>query len=383
MPKQKLTNTFLKRVPIPKTKSKVLYTDIVNKDLCLEVKANSSKTFFYRYIDNKKTKYVKVGSFPSTKVDDARTKVEELKNSLLTKQVNTTVIDTSSLTPSITLGEFYEKYYLAYIKTSKKSYKEDMSFYNNHILPLYKDTPMNQINRANITQLHIQLIQVKNLKPSTANKLIKYLSHTYNLAISWSIPNVTVNPTKFIKLFVEDNLVERYLNKEEIQRLLKIAKRNSNPYVLPLIQFLLLTGARKSEVLNAKWCDIDLINDIFTIPLSKSNKIRRVPISKKLKSILETLPKYDTYVFPSLHTKDAPMKNFEFHWYRIRKEANLEDVRIHDLRHTYASTLVNAGVSLYVVQKLLGHSDISITQRYAHLNNDSLYDATSLAETLI
>jgi len=243
---------------------------------------------------------------------------------------------------------------------------------------------MNNITRADITTKHILLIQDNKLKPSTANKFIKYLSHTYNLAISWEIPYIELNPTHHIKLFKEDNLVERYLSKQEIKKLLHIASLNDNPLILPILQFLLLTGARKSEVLNAKWEDIDLHNNIFTIPLTKAGKVRRIPISPKLKEIITHIPRYNTpYLFPSTVDPMKPLVNLSFHWNKIRIAANLVDVRIHDLRHTYASALVNAGVSLYEVQKLLGHSNVAVTQRYAHLSNDSLYDAACCAEGLV
>jgi len=380
MPKQKITNTFLKRVPIPKDKSKVLYSDTMTKGLILEVRSNGTKTFYYRYYKKSKTHYKKIGRYPDMDINSSRRTIENI----IVSSSNTELFNSQdSSSNAITLQEFYENYYLPFIQTSKKSYKQDISYYRNHILPIWGTTSMNKITQVDITTKHISLVKENKLSFSTANKLIKYISYTYNLALSWNIPHITCNPTKYIKLFAEDNIVEKYLTKEEIKTILHIASKNENPLILHILQFLILTGARKNEVLQAKWEDIDLINNIFTIPLSKSGKVRRIPISPKLQSIIQSIPKYDSpYLFPSFKTK-LPMKKFEYHWYKIRKEANLDNVRLHDLRHTFASTLVNAGVSLYEVQKLLGHSNISITQRYAHLSNNSLFNAVCVVQNVI
>ena len=131
-------------------------------------------------------------------------------------------------------------------------------------------------------------------------------------------------------------------------------------------------------MITAQWRYIDLVNKIWTIPLTKNGKIRRVPITPQLETILNKQPKINQYIFPNSST-NKPIVNLMFHWQKIRKDANIQDVGIHDLRHTYASTLVNSGRSLYEVQQLLGHSDVSVTQKYSHLTNNSLYEAASCA----
>lgn len=379
MPKQKITKTFLHRVSIPRTKSKILYSDTINNGLVLEVRNNGAKTFYCRYYKENKTLYKKIGSYPEMDINDIRNKFILMNNQLNNPQNTSVLIHQNILkNKSMTLGEFFYKYYLPYIKTSKKSFREDNSFYKNHILPLWENEPMNNISRADITAAHISLVRDKKLSNSVANKLIKFLSYTYNLAISWDISGVTTNPTRFIKLLKENEHKERYLSDEEIKNMLDVASKSSNPLIKSFLEFLLLTGARKSEALSAKWEDIDLINNIFTIPLTKAGKIRRVPISNKLSLILKSMPKLDeTYLFVSIKT-NKPMKNIDHYWYDIRKKADINDVRLHDLRHTFASNLVNKGVSIYEVQKLLGHSNISITQRYAHLSNQSLIDAVNM-----
>ncbi len=383
MPKVKLTNTFVKRVNIPKVE-KIRYVDVDNNSLVLEVKSNGLKTFYYKYNRDTKTIYKKIANFPEMNLDEVKEKLKILESNFCiksNKQIEDKMLDVNQdnekVNNSLTVEEFYNNYYLPFIKTSKKSFKADVSYFNNHILSSWKNIPLNKLSKQNITNKHIQLLN-NELSPSTANKLLKYLSYFYNLAMLWEIPNVNSNPVKNIKPFKVDNLIERYLNKEEINTLLFYASKIDNPFIKPIIETLILTGGRKSEVLNLKWDDVDFNNMILTFVNTKSNRNRKIPISKSFCKVLKEMPRINDYLFPSLKLKNRPFKNLMFYWMKLKKQINLHDVRIHDLRHTFASILVNQGVSLYEVQKLLGHSSISITQRYAHLSNESLKNAVDI-----
>ncbi len=383
MPKAYITNTFTRRAKCPKDKTKIVYFDTKDTGLVLEVRATGTKTYYYRYTTNGKTKLKKLADTISITANQARTQVQKLKKNQEHNNFQLLTPQPSNPNPTITIEDFYTNHYLPFIKTSKKSYRQDINFYKNHILPQWKHLPMNELTRAMITQKHISLVQDNNLSPNTANKLLKYLSHTYNLALDWETKGIEINPVAKVKLFPVTNLIERFLTKEETTRLLNAASKVDNVYIKPIIEFLILTGARKTEVLTAKWQYIDLVNKLWTIPLTKSGKVRRVPITPQLETVIQSIPRRNTeYIFPSLLT-NKPMKNFEFHWYKIRTAALLEDVRIHDLRHSYASILVNSGRSIYEVQQLLGHSNVSVTQRYAHLSKNSLFEAAECAGRLL
>jgi integrase len=146
-------------------------------------------------------------------------------------------------------------------------------------------------------------------------------------------------------------------------------------YIVPM---LILTGARKNEVQQAKWEDVNWDQRIWRIPISKSGKARHVPISDGALLLLEAIPRIEgcPWIFANPKTQ-APYKSFYGSWNSARKSVGLNDVRIHDLRHSFASFLVNNGRSLYEVQRILGHSQISTTQRYAHLSQDSLLTAAN------
>jgi len=146
---------------------------------------------------------------------------------------------------------------------------------------------------------------------------------------------------------------------------------------------LLLSGARKREVLDAKWNDFDMLNNLWTIPITKNGKKRILPITKPLQTILNQIPKDKTPFLFASPLKHKPYISIYQSWNNARVKAKLKEVRMHDLRHTYASALVNAKCSLYEVQVLLGHSTAKMTQRYAHLSNESLMRAASNAGKLV
>lgn len=145
---------------------------------------------------------------------------------------------------------------------------------------------------------------------------------------------------------------------------------------------LVLIGARKRELLDAKWEDFDVERRNWRIPMSKSGKARHVPLSTAVLDILKSLPRWDgcPYVVPNPQTL-RPFKSVFYSWNTARKEAGLDDVRMHDLRHSMASNLVNSGRSIYEVSKILGHSQIKTSQRYAHLAHETLLAAADAASS--
>jgi integrase len=168
----------------------------------------------------------------------------------------------------------------------------------------------------------------------------------------------------------------RFLDKSEIERLVEALVRDENQVAAKAILLLLLTGARRNEVTHARWEHVDLKSSTLFVPLSKSGKPRYVLLNADAVEVLKSVPQLpgNPYVFPSPIT-GRPCASLHFPWHRIRTEAELSDVRLHDLRHTFASVLVNEGKELYRVQRLLGHANAKATQRYAHLDRQSLTDA--------
>ena len=378
MPKLRFTTDSIKRLKPPIDKSKVQYFDSELTGFMIEVKNTSSKTYYYRYRVNTSQKMIRIGTTTELNFQQAKEKYLELKEN----QTNPQEHSPQKEKPLITFLEFYNSYYLPYIKAHIKSYETNISVFKNHILKDLSNTSMADLKKLDIKRLHNEMITIKNLSRATANKFLIFLSSAYKLANEFELLN-SYNPCRGIKEFELNNQRQIFLTQSQTKRLLNEVNKSSNIHLKYIVPMLLLSGARKREVLDAKWCDFDNINNLWTIPLTKNGKKRILPITKSLQTILNQIPKDKTpYLFASPLTLKPYISIYQS-WNSARTKANLKEVRMHDLRHTYASALVNAKCSLYEVQVLLGHSTAKMTQRYAHLSNESLMRASSCAGKLL
>ncbi len=150
------------------------------------------------------------------------------------------------------------------------------------------------------------------------------------------------------------------------------------------LRLLLLAGARKNEILKARWEYVHLDLHMISVPISKSGKTRYIFLSDAARDILSSLKSRgkSPWVFPG-RKPSKPLSDIFAYWKEVRNELNLADVRIHDLRHTFASFLVNAGHTLYEAQKMLGHADPRTTMRYAHLGQRALVTAAETVSRLL
>jgi integrase len=207
------------------------------------------------------------------------------------------------------------------------------------------------------------------------------------------------NPAAKVPLFNVDNKVEHYLNDAELARLLAVLRSPDSPRsVCQIALFLLSTGARLNEALSATWSQIDKQTRVWRIPasVSKSGKIRVVPLNDSALEVLAELKtegKFENLFVNTRISKKTgeevgtgkPYTTIMKVWSRLRLKlkAGLPHFRIHDLRHMYASFLVNSGRTLYEVQACLGHSDPKVTMRYSHLSSKSMQEAANSASSMI
>lgn len=181
-----------------------------------------------------------------------------------------------------------------------------------------------------------------------------------------------------------DVLRNRFLNEPEMERLIGALGADENQVAAKSILLLLMTGARRNEVTHGRWEHIDFEGRKLFVPLSKSGKPRHVFLNGPAIELLQAIPRLgdSPFAFPSPVT-GRPSASLHFPWSRIREAAGLEDVRLHDLRHSFASLLVNKGAHLYDVQRLPGHSNPKTTQRYAHLSREKLGAAVDVVGDVI
>lgn len=280
------------------------------------------------------------------------------------------------------LGDFFETYYLPHIQHIKRSYDIDERLYNGHIAKFFGKLPFGKIKFGDIEKWQDSLLD--KMSPDSVNRICAVLKAIYNMAERHGIIKQTNNHAHKIRV-LKRNFRTRYLSKEEAKRLIERLENDNHRYA-DAILLILITGARKSEILNARFSDIDFENKTLTVPISKSNEPRQIELSDKAMAIIEkqkeNINYYSDYIFPAI-TGTSKHPDIFGYWNKIRHELGLEDVRIHDLRHSYASFLVNSGHSLYVVQKLLGHKSPRTTQRYSHLDKQTLAEANNAVSELI
>jgi integrase len=257
-----------------------------------------------------------------------------------------------------------------------------------HIAPNLGRLVMCKVSAFDITNF-IETMKHKDLAPGTINRALVLLRYAYKLAQRWQEPGVNLNVWLSIKQLKVDNRIERYLTPEQSANLLHHVKDSLNPQLVFIVAFLIYTGARKREVLEAKWSDINFDQGSW----KKSNKVRHLPLSEGALETLSAVRDKSTcqhsglrvnqndFIFANPST-GKPFSSFFYSWDKARTQAGMADLRVHDLRHSFASFLVNAGRSIYEVKELLGHADIKTTSRYAHLSQESLKAAVSVVPKL-
>lgn len=214
------------------------------------------------------------------------------------------------------------------------------------------------------------------LAAATVEKLKVTLGRSFQLAIKAGTAGVKFNPVQGIPREKFNNAKNRFLTAEEAARLLQAAEQSRNPQLKSIIGLLLLTGARRGELLGARWEHIDRERKLWFLPITKNFSSRYVPLSQAALDIIEGLPRFDgcPWLLPNPATK-APYTDLNHPFDTARKLAGLPDVTLHTLRHSAASFMVNAGIDLFAVGKVLGHKNIGSTQRYSHLASNTLLAA--------
>lgn len=265
-------------------------------------------------------------------------------------------------------------------KKRAKSLSEDQRFLKNFAIPALGSMKVATISHRDIENLHTSLGRT----PYQANRVISLLSKMFSLAISWGWRED--NPVNGIQKYQEEKR-DRWLNEDELQRLWDVLDNYPQHMTAYILKLLILTGARKGEAMQATWDQFDLEKGQWRKPshLTKQKKTEYLPLSDKALNILQNIKKLSgnsRYVFPG-RMENKPIKELKTFWKTVIKVAQLENVRIHDLRHTHASHLVSSGLSLCIVGKLLGHTQASTTQRYAHLADGPLRQAAELFSTKI
>ncbi len=373
-----LTTTLIQETVCPPGKRKLDLFDTQTRKLMLEVRESGGKTYYLRYQDVRgRTRQFRLADADDVTLNQARQLADKARSRIAMGESPADDRVVARQVP--TLAQFVAERYVPYARHYKRSWKTDVSLLNNHLLPHLGKRYLDEIRTEDVFELHRRR-HASGAAPGTANRLVILLRYLFNLALKWQIPGVTSNPAKGVRLLEENNQRERYLSVDEGQRLYAAVCDSDNPMLKYIVPMLILTGARKRELLDSKWQDFDLERRLWRIPLPKSGKARHVPLSDGAVAVLESMPRLPEcpYAFANPET-GKPFVSMYYSWHTARVRAGLPDVRVHDLRHSFASLLINQGRSLYEVQRILGHAQVKTTQRYAHLSNQTLVAAANSA----
>jgi integrase len=363
-----------------KSKSELVDQDMPGMYLLVSAANPGQGTYFLRYKDaNGKTCHEKIARTTEIDLAEARARTKDLKARI---QLGANPRGEAKAQKEVpTLDAFWSEY-ANFAQPRKRSFDRDEELYRLRIKDRFGGRRLNQITRQQIQTFHTDLLQ-SGLAPATCDHHLKLLKRMFNLAIDWGV-HTGVNPVSRVALFNADNRIERYLSDDQLKQLMMVLQSDANRPVCNIVLFLFATGARLNEALSATWDQIDLQNRVWRIPArnSKSKKVRSVPLNDAALEVLGQLESEEGYVFVNKETGKAYTTVAKV-WGRLREAAGVSKLRLHDGRHFFASTLINSGRTIYEVQRILGHSDTKVTERYAHLDQKTLHEAANSASLVI
>ena len=278
------------------------------------------------------------------------------------------------------ISEFANTIYKRHVEVHTSTSRSRMGIFRNHIEPVFGDMTFEEISKVQIYDWRNSLL-IRGYKPAMINKIQVIFGQLILLAHDLNVTCVRRENLGFKNLKIIGQS-EIFLNKKQMQNLMLQCEESSNVNLFPIVQLLALTGARKREVLDLQWQNVDIEQGWFLVPKSKNGMPRKVFLNNPSKLILGALRDKRQYqnefVFPNPNT-GVPYTCIHHAWDIARIKAGFPKLRIHDLRHSFASALVNKGVAIYDVQHLLGHQSIKTTQRYAHLDDNKLKESADQA----
>ena len=343
----------------------------------IRILPSGAHSYFVRYRRGGQRRRISLGSHGTLTPEQARARAIQLlarvgagEDPAVSRQSGghvTTVADLAK--------RFDEEHIAVRLKpTSARSYRDNL---RRHVLPAIGKLRAADVTRADVAKLHHDLRHSR----YQANRSLALMSKMFNLAEVWGVRPDGSNPCRHVKKFKEEKR-ERYLSADELARLGEVLRECEQEGIesaseINLIRLLIFTGCRLTEIQTLKWENVDLENRVLRLPDSKTGA-KIVHIDGAAARILIGIERLDDnpWVIPGKlpHTHwQEPQRP----WRRIRARAGLDDVRIHDLRHTFASVAVSGGQGLPMIGKMLGHTQVQTTARYAHLATDSVKQATA------
>lgn len=356
-----------RRVELVSDERSGLYVELRNTN-------KNEGTYYLRYKVAGKTCHAKIGRTTEISLADARKEVMALKLQIANGEHSSTskVVKKGDMLMNDLWTEYYE-----FAKSTKRSFVRDEQLWRLRIQPRFGHLKLAEVTLRKIQSMMMD-IRKEGLSGASADHHGQLLRRLGNLAVKWGY--LDVNFARGIQLYHEFNQVNNVPNDAELQRLIEVLNTDENRPICQLVLYILSTGCRLNEALSAEWKNVSLDNRLWTVPheSSKSKRPRTIPLNDSALSVLKQINRKDTdvYVFTNAKT-NKPFVNVFKPWNRIRNKAGLPQLRLHDLRHMYATYCVNNGCTIFEVSQLLGHADTRVSQRYSHLSTTTMLTAAS------
>jgi integrase len=382
-----LTNPIVRNLPVPAT-GNVIHWDPDVAGFGIRVTAGNARSFIlnYRIRSGRERRYT-IGGWPDWTATDARTEARRLRH--LIDKGGDPLADLEAQREAPTVGELCDRFETEHLPRLRASSAADYKrMLNSHIRPHFGvHIKVQDVGFGDIDALHRKITKAGHLH--RANRTIAVVSKMFALAVRWAMrPD---NPCKHVERNQETKR-KRYLSADELVRLTTALASHPDKQTANTIRLLLLTGARRGEVLAAKWADVDLGTGTWLKPgaTTKQKTDHAVPLSAPVRQLLSEIRDEQAskrrplgeFVFPSIGGSGHVVE-LKRAWRNICKSANITGLRVHDLRHSFASQLASGGASLPLIGALLGHSNAATTHRYAHLFDDPQRAATEKVGAII
>ena len=373
--RERLTDAIVKRLPRPKTGNRIAYDSDVAGFGC-RITAAGSRAFILNYrTRTARERRHTIGRYPDWSTTAARAEAKRLRR--LIDEGGDPLADIKAERAAPAMADLIERFETEHLVRKRPGTATDYRrMLNNHIRPALKHLKVADVTFEDVDRLHQRITKAGH--PYRANRVIAVLSKMFALAIRWNMRDD--NPCVGIERNVEHSR-RRYLKDDELARLVKALATHADKLAADVVRLLLLTGCRRGEALAARWADLDLGKGVWSKPASsvKQNTPHEAPLSAPARQLLSEIRDAHAakhrkrplgeYVFPS-HGAEGHRVDIKRDWRQLTKAAGITGLRVHDLRHSFASQLASGGASLPLIGALLGHSNPTTTHRYAHLFDD-------------
>ena len=373
----KLSDTKVRTLALPECGNCIHYDNTL-PGFGIRITAAGAKAFILNYRVKGRERRITIGHFPTWTAGKARKQAQMFRREV--DLGHDPLSDRTKERSAPTVRELFERYAIEHLPTkAARSAADDRSMWRNDILPMLGPVKVSDLTPRDCDKLHLRIAADR---PIRANRILEVLRKALNLAIRWGW--IDRNPAIGCQKSVERKR-HRFLSPDEVHRLVEALRSHSERTSADALLFMLFTGCRRGEALNATWQQFDLERQVWTKSSSETKQRRehRVPYSKAVAEILHHRRKRASGLFVFPGNSDGPLTEVRKTWKSACKTVGLTAVRVHDLRHTFASLVATSGQSLFVIGELLGHSSTQTTKRYASLYDDTLRSASEAVATTI